>query len=421
MFIDKVTISCQAGKGGNGKTAFLREKSMPNGGPSGGDGGRGGDLFFEATNNLTNLVEFRFTKKYKAQDGDDGQKKNCSGKKGEPLTIFVPKGTIIRNGKTGKIIADMTQNGQRFMALRGGRGGRGNARFATPTRQAPNFAELGEKTQNFDLELELKTIADVGLVGYPNVGKSSLLAAVSNAKPKIANYHFTTLSPNIGVVKTQNGTSVWADIPGLIEGASSGLGLGLEFLRHIERTRLLIHVLDAAGSEGRDPYQDYVNINNELKKYSSKVQNIPQIIALNKIDLVTDKAALESLKDKIGRDKPLFEISAVAYLGLDQLVDAVLQKLRTLPIGAETEIEESEIDKKDKSEVFIEQVSDGLFEVKGQMVDEIVKGVNINDYQSNAYFQHRLVDAGIIQKLLDAGLKEGDTVKIAQIEFEYII
>ncbi len=333
---------------------------------------------------------------------------------------MVPKGTVIRNGKTNKIIADLTSDGQTFLALRGGKGGRGNSKFATSTRQAPNFSELGEKTEPFDLVLELKTIADVGLVGYPNVGKSSLLAAVSNAKPKIANYHFTTLSPNIGVVKAQSDTSVWADIPGLIEGASEGLGLGLEFLRHIERTRLLIHVLDASGSEDRDPYDDYVTINNELAKYSEKVKNIPQIVALNKMDLVTDKEQIAQLKKKLGNVE-LVEISAVAHLGLEELVNAVLNKLKTLPKAEAYEVEEERIDKKNLEEVIITQPEAGYFELSGGKMEDIIKGININDMQSNAYFQKRLRDEGIIDKLLEQGMQQGDTVKIAEIEFEYYL
>lgn len=421
MFLDKVKITCKAGNGGDGKVSFRREKFVPNGGPDGGDGGKGGDIVFKATNNLSNLIEFRFTKIFKAQNGEAGLKRNCNGKKAEDLIILVPKGTIIKNAKTNKVIADLTENEQTFVALKGGRGGKGNSKFATPVRQAPNFSELGEKTESFEIILELKTIADVGLVGYPNVGKSSLLAAVSNAKPKIANYHFTTLTPNIGVVKAFNSSYVWADIPGLIEGASDGLGLGLEFLRHIERTRLLVHVIDAAGSEDRDPYSDYLTINKELEKYSDKVKSIPQIIALNKVDLISDSSVLEKLKKKIGKDKQIFEISAVAYMGLNELIEAVVNQLNELPKTQEYEIEETDIDKKDKKEYFVNITEEGVFEVGGNLINEIIKGVNINDFASNAYFQKRLKDEGIINKLLELGIQEGETVKIAEIEFEYVI
>ena len=421
MFLDKVKITCQAGKGGDGKTAWHREKFVPNGGPDGGDGGKGGDIVFLATTNLSNLVDFRYTKNFKAQDGEGGGKRNCDGKKAPNLTIKVPKGTVIKNAKTGKVIADLTEEGQTFVALKGGKGGRGNSKFATPTRQAPNFSEMGEKTEPFELVLELKTLADVGLIGFPNVGKSSLLAAVSNAKPKIANYHFTTLAPNIGVVKANNGSSVWADIPGLIEGASEGHGLGLEFLRHIERTRLLLHVIDASGSEGRDPYEDYVTINQELQKYSDKVKNTPQIIVLNKMDLVNDKSSVEVLKEKIGLDKPMYEISAVAHMGLNELVEGVVKMLKELPQTPNYEIEEQEIDKKDKTQVIIEEDDEHAFVVSGYLIDEIVKGVNVDDFYSNAYFQKRLKDEGVIDKLLEAGMQEGDTVKIEGYEFEYTI
>lgn len=421
MFLDKVIITCQAGKGGDGKTAWHREKFVPNGGPDGGDGGKGGDIIFEATTNLSNLVDFRYTKKFKAEDGENGGKRNCDGKKAPNLTIKVPKGTVIKNVKTGKVIADLTEDGQTFVALKGGKGGRGNSKFATPTRQAPNFSELGDKTEPFELQLELKTIADVGLIGYPNVGKSSLLAAVSNAKPKIANYHFTTLAPNIGVVKANNGSSVWADIPGLIEGASEGHGLGLEFLRHIERTRLLLHVIDASGSEGRDPYEDYLTINNELDKYSDKVKNTPQIVVLNKLDLINDKTQLESLKQQIGLDKEIYEISAVAHMGLNELMQAVVEKLKTIEKQPVQEIEETDIDKKDRKQVIIEQDDEHAFVVSGYLIDEIVKGVNVDDFYSNAYFQKRLKDEGVIDKLLEAGMQEGDTVKIEGYEFEYTV
>lgn len=420
MFIDKVKITCKAGNGGNGKVSFHREKYVQNGGPDGGDGGRGGDIIFVATQRLTNLIEFRYKKIFKAQDGQDGSKRNCDGKKGQPLEIMVPVGTVIKNNATGKTIADLYKKDMRFVALRGGKGGKGNSKYATATRQAPNFSEMGEKTLDFELLLELKTIADVGLVGYPNVGKSSLLASVSNAKPKISNYHFTTLSPNIGVVKAYNFTSVWADIPGLIEGASEGVGLGLEFLRHIERTRLLIHVIDASGSEGRDPYEDYKKINAELASYSEKVKNIPQIIALNKIDLMPDKdEQIASLKKKIGEDKPIYEISAVSYMGIDKLVEQVVKQLQVLPSVENFEIEESGIDRNIKRSFEVKMLKPGHFEVTGPLIDEIVFGVNVEEFASNAYFQKRLNDDGIIDKLKQMGLTDGDTVKISQIDFEY--
>lgn len=424
MFIDKVKITCKAGNGGNGKVHFRREKFVPNGGPEGGDGGRGGSIIFKTTPNMTNLVDFRFTKVFKAGNGEDGGNNMCDGKAAQDLTILVPVGTVIKNASTDKVIADLTTAGEEFLALKGGRGGRGNSKFATSTRQAPRFAEMGEQTKPFELILELKTIADVGLIGYPNVGKSSLLKAVSNAKPKIANYHFTTLSPNIGVVKAYNTSMVWADIPGLIDGASEGVGLGHDFLRHIERTRVLIHVIDAAGSEGRDPYQDYININNELKKYSEYVSHIPQVVALNKIDLIDPdirEEYLAELKKQIGKDVPIFEISAVAFMGLNELIKYVADLVEKQPELVKMEIEEKDIDKRTRKTFEIAKLDDHYYEVFGDLIDEIAFNVILNDYQSFAYFQKRIKDEGIIDALLEAGMKEGDTVKMCQIEFEYTL
>ena len=424
MFIDKVKITCKAGNGGNGKVHFRREKFVPNGGPEGGDGGRGGSIIFKTTPNMTNLVDFRFTKVFKAGNGEDGGNNMCDGKAAQDLTILVPVGTVIKNASTDKVIADLTTAGEEFLALKGGRGGRGNSKFATSTRQAPRFAEMGEQTKPFELILELKTIADVGLIGYPNVGKSSLLKAVSNAKPKIANYHFTTLSPNIGVVNAYNTSMVWADIPGLIDGASEGVGLGHDFLRHIERTRVLIHVIDAAGSEGRDPYQDYININNELKKYSEFVSHIPQVVALNKIDLIDPdirEEYLAELKKQIGKDVPIFEISAVAFMGLNELIKYVADLVEKQPELVKMDIEEKDIDKRTRKTFEIAKLDDHYYEVFGDLIDEIAFNVILNDYQSFAYFQKRIKDEGIIDALLEAGMKEGDTVKMCQIEFEYTL
>lgn len=424
MFLDKVKITCKAGNGGNGKVHFRREKFVPNGGPEGGDGGRGGSIIFRTTPNMTNLVDFRFTKVFKAGNGEDGGNNMCDGKSASDLTILVPVGTVIKNASTDKVIADLTTPDEEFIALKGGRGGRGNSKFASSTRQAPRFAEMGEQTKPFDLILELKTIADVGLIGYPNVGKSSLLKAVSNAKPKIANYHFTTLSPNIGVVKAYDTSMVWADIPGLIDGASEGVGLGHDFLRHIERTRVLIHVIDAAGSEGRDPYQDYLNINAELSKYSECVAHIPQVVALNKIDLIDPdirEEYLSELKKQIGKDVPVFEISAVAFMGLDDLIKYVSDLVAKQPEIVKMNIEEKDIDKRTRKTFEIAHVDDGYFEVYGDLIDEIAFNVILNDYQSMAYFQKRIKDEGIIDALINAGMKEGDTVKMCQIEFEYTL
>lgn len=423
MFLDKVKIQCKAGNGGNGKVFFKRAKYVPNGGPEGGDGGNGGSIVFKTTLELTNLSEFRYQKVFKAQNGEDGGNNMCNGKSANDLVILVPVGTVIKNVATGNVIADLIEPDEEFVALKGGHGGRGNSKFATATRQAPRFAEMGEQTNLFELELELKTIADVGVIGYPNVGKSSLLKAVSNAKPKIANYHFTTLAPNIGVINAYGENMVWADIPGLIEGASAGVGLGHDFLRHIERTRVLIHVVDASGSEGRDPYNDYLKINEELTKYSNKVSKIPQIVALNKIDLIDvdiREEYLQLLKKQFGRVK-IFNISAVSFMGLEELIKEVAVLVKKQPKISRMEIEEQNIDGRKRKTFKINKVDEDYYEVSGDLIEEIAFNVIINDYNSFAYFQKRIKDEGIIDALIEAGMKEGDTVKMCQIEFEYVV
>ena len=419
MFLDKVKIECKAGNGGNGVVAFRREKYVPNGGPSGGDGGKGGDIIFKVNKNIDNLGDFRFKKKFKADNGCDGSANNKFGKDGADLIIGVPKGTVIRNATNGKVIADMFEDDDEVIVLKGGNGGRGNSHFATSTRQAPRFAEQGIVTKPFELILELKTLADVGLVGFPNVGKSTLLSSVSNAKPKIANYHFTTLTPNIAVVNGFGKSFVMADIPGLISGASEGMGLGIDFLRHIERTRLLVHVVDIAGSEGRDPYNDYVAINNELAQYGDSVKNIPQIIALNKSDMLEDKAVIDDFKSKIDKDTPVFVISAYAHIGLNELIECVIKSLDKLPKIERLTVEESEIDRRNLREFTVKKVSNGYFEVEGELVFEIMKRVNLEDMASNAYFQKRIKNDGIIDALIEAGLKEGDMIKIGDYELQY--
>lgn len=419
MLMDKVKITCKAGDGGNGKVSFRREKFVPNGGPDGGDGGNGGSIIFKVTDKVSNLGEFRFKKHFIAENGQDGGGNNCYGKYGNDIIIYVPLGTVIRNAQNNKVLADMIDINDEIVLLKGGMGGRGNAKFATATRQAPRYSELGVKTKPFEIILELKTIADVGLIGFPNVGKSTLLASVSNAKPKIANYHFTTLAPNIGVVNAFDTSFVMADIPGLISGASEGVGLGLDFLRHIERTKLLIHVVDISGSEGRDPFEDYQAINRELENYSEKVANIPQIVALNKCDLVQDRKEIDAFKSKLNPDVQVFEISAVSYVGLNELLKAVVQKLATLPKSERLEVEEYDIDKRDTKEYTITKIDNRTYKVAGNQIDEITRRVVLEDYTSNAYFQKQLRDEGIIDKLKEKGLKEGDTVIIGDIEFEY--
>lgn len=418
MFLDKVTIFCKAGNGGDGKVSFHRAKFVPNGGPDGGDGGDGGNIIFKATNKVSNLEAFRYKRSYLATDGEPGGSNNKFGKSGKDLIIVVPQGTVIKNAKNDKVLADMYNNDEEVVILKGGIGGRGNTHFATPTRQAPKYSELGVKTDKFEIKLELKTIADVGLVGFPNVGKSTLLASVSNARPKIANYHFTTLAPNIGVATANGSSFVMADIPGLISGASEGVGLGLDFLRHIERTRLLVHVVDISGSEGRDPINDYNVINNELKKYSDKVGNIAQIVALNKIDLLQDKSVVEKFKKAVPKGTEVFEISAAAHIGLNELLSAIVKKLETIPVPERIEVEQVAIDKKDRSYKIV-KVCEGLYEVTGNLIDEITRRIVLDDYTSNAYFQKQIREEGIIDELKKKGLKDGDTVRLNGIELEY--
>ncbi len=419
MFLDKVKIECKAGNGGNGVVAFRREKYVPNGGPSGGDGGRGGDIIFRVSKDIDNLGDFRFKKKFKADNGEDGSANNKYGRAGQNLYINVPKGTVIRNAVNNKVIADMVNDNDEQVILRGGQGGRGNSHFATSTRQAPRFAEQGVVTKSFELILELKTLADVGLVGFPNVGKSTILSSVSNAKPKIANYHFTTITPNIAVVNAYGNSFIMADIPGLISGASEGAGLGIEFLRHIERTRLLVHVVDIAGTEGRNPLDDYYAINAELEQYGEHVAKIKQIIALNKSDMLQDESVVEEFKDNIPADIPVFTISAHTHEGLDSLMECVAQTLTTLPKLEKLEVEETQIDKRDLRQFEVKKLSEGVFEVTGELVFEIMKRVNLEDMVSNAYFQKRIKNDGIIDALLDIGLQEGDMIHIGDYELEY--
>lgn len=419
MFLDKIMIECKAGNGGNGVVAFRREKFVPNGGPNGGDGGKGGDIIFKVSKDIDNLGDFRFKRKFKAENGEDGSGNNKYGKNGKDLYINVPKGTVIRNALNNKVIADLVNDDDEQIILRGGQGGRGNAHFATSTRQAPRFSEQGVITKSFELVLELKTLADVGLVGFPNVGKSTLLSSVSNARPKIANYHFTTLAPNIAVVNAYGSSFVMADIPGLISGASEGAGLGIEFLRHIERTRLLVHVVDIAGTEGRDPIDDYNAINSELEKYGEHVANIKQIVALNKSDMLEDNSIIDEFKENLPKDVPVFVISAFTHSGLEELMECVVKTLSSLPKLEKLEIEEYDIDKRNLKEFSVQKVSAGVYEVTGELVFEIMKRVNLDDMVSNAYFQKRIKNDGIIDALLEAGMQEGDTIRIGDYELQY--
>ncbi len=420
MFIDKVKIFIKAGNGGNGIVSFHREKYVQRGGPDGGNGGKGGDIIFKVNKDLNNLVSFHYSKHFRAENGLSGEKKNCNGKDGKPMIIQVPKGTLVRDAETNKIIADLYYEDKDYVILKGGKGGKGNAFFATSTRQSPHFSQSGEATKEYAVILELKTIADVGLIGFPNVGKSTLLSTVSSARPKIANYHFTTLTPNLGVVKYYEHSFVVADIPGLIEGASDGTGLGHDFLRHIERTRMLVHVVDISGIDGRDPYQDYLVINDELKKFNEELAKLPQIVALNKCDLLVDDQPIKDFMSKIDKDVQVIQISALNRKNIQELIKQIYELLKTLPIPEPIPVEDYNFDEKDTTSIDIVKHGEGYYEIVGGYIDNLIRGVVLSDYESQAYFQKRLKDDGIIDMLKQKGAKEGDTVRIREIEFEIV-
>lgn len=416
MFLDVVNIYAKAGCGGDGKVSFHREKYVMCGGPDGGDGGKGGSVVFVADSSLTSLIDFKFKKHFRAENGAPGESGNCFGKNGQDLIVKVPMGTIIRDKETGGIIADMYTDGERKVILRGGKGGRGNARFATPTRRTPGFAELGEVTKEHVLTLELKTIADVGLVGFPNVGKSTLLSVLTNARPKIANYHFTTLSPNLGVLKAFDKTYVIADIPGLIEGAANGLGLGHTFLRHVERVRLLVHVVDVSGIEGRDPVADYRTVREELRQYNERLASLPEIVVANKIDLVTDENAVARFESAIGGQ--VIPISAAAYDNIDALIKAIISAMNILPEPQRMEFVPFEYEKSDPGSFEVAKLSEGTYEVTGGLVELLIRRVVLSDHESNRYFQNVLKEKGVIDKLRELGAKDGDTIIVGDVEFE---
>ena len=417
MFLDIATVFVKAGNGGDGVVSFHTEKYVAKGGPDGGDGGKGGDIVFKVDNNSSTLIDFRFAKHFRAENGGNGAGKNCRGKNGKDLIIKVPQGTVIRDKKSGKAIADMFYPDSQFVCCKGGLGGKGNARFATAQRKAPRFCQLGEKTQERELLLELKTIADVGLVGFPNVGKSTFLSVVSGAKPKIANYHFTTLTPNLGVVKFRDSSFVLADIPGLIEGAGEGAGLGHKFLRHIERVRLIIHVVDISGSEGRDPYEDFLTINKELGNYSEHLASLPQIVCANKCDILQNKQDISAFEKKIGQK--VFPISAISHQGVDALLSEVTQKLSELPPPQPLEIDDYYEEVPDNASFEVFRGSDGSFIVEGGLIDMLSRNVILSEYESYHYFQKVLEERGVIKALRAAGIKEGDIVRMKDIEFEY--
>lgn len=420
MFTDYAKIYAQAGKGGDGAVSFRREKYIAAGGPDGGDGGKGGDIYFAVNPDANTLVDFRYKKKFKAESGKNGEGAHKSGKSGEDLYIKVPIGTVIKDANTGEILADLSEKGQKALVLKGGRGGKGNSHFATSTRQAPRFSQGGEYGEEKELILELKLLADVGLIGYPSVGKSTILSMVTSATPKIADYHFTTLEPNLGVVKSEYGDSfVIADIPGLIEGASEGVGLGIQFLRHIERTRLLLHVIDVSGSEGRNPVEDFYVINKELEKYSKKLATRKQIIVANKIDVMQDETLYKDL-EKLSREKnmQIFKISAATGQGIKELMVEVSKILKTLPKEELVEITNNKkVYKLEEKEPYTITKQEDMFIVDGPAIRELMRKVNMEDNESLYYFQKRLEELGVNQKLKEEGVQEGDTVKV----FDYLL
>lgn len=424
MFVDQAKIYIKAGDGGDGAVSFHREKYVAAGGPDGGDGGKGGDIVFVVDDNISNLIDFRYKRKYVAEKGQNGGAKNCSGRNAPDLVVKVPRGTVVKEIKSGRILADLSTDEPAVIA-HGGKGGRGNAHFATSTRQIPKFAKPGFRGDEYEVMLELKLIADVGLVGFPNVGKSTLISVVSAAKPKIANYHFTTLTPVLGVVKIEEGKSfVMADIPGLIEGASEGVGLGHEFLRHVERCRLIVHVIDVSGSEGRDPIEDFKAINHELENFSMELAEAPQIVAANKSDTATPEQ-IERLRNYVEDQGLLFyEISAATTKGTKELMYGIWERLSVLPPVkqfeaqplTQEELDDKLISKKD----FRVTVEDGVYFVEADWLLDILRTANMDDYSSLQYFQNVLRTSGIIDKLEEMGIEEGDTVSIFDFEFEYL-
>ncbi|MCL1824222.1 MAG: GTPase ObgE [Oscillospiraceae bacterium] len=424
MFADIVKISIKAGDGGDGAVSFHREKYVAAGGPDGGDGGKGGDVVFIADDNLSTLIDFRYKKKYEAEDGQKGGAKKCTGKSAPDIVIKIPRGTLVRDSDTGRLIADISAN-EPVIIAKGGKGGKGNMNFATSRRQIPRFAKPGFPGEKYNLTLELKLLADVGLVGFPNVGKSSLISAVSAAKPEIANYHFTTLTPVLGVIKVDEKSFVMADIPGLIEGASGGAGLGHAFLRHVERCRLIVHVVDVSGIEGRNPEEDFQKINYELAAFSEELSKLPQIAAANKSDIATEEQ-IEEFRNFVGEDYPFFVISAATKKGTEDLINHIAARLDELPPVKLYEAEPvslEELAQKDpKKRVFtVNKVEEDFYEVHAEWLAPILSMVDMNDYESLQYFQRVLRSSGIIDALEAAGIHEGDTVSVFDFEFEFIV
>ena len=423
MFVDKARIVIKAGDGGNGKVSFHREKFVAAGGPDGGDGGKGGDVVFLADTNVNSLINFKYKKRYFAEKGQDGGQKKCTGKNGADLVIRVPKGTVVREAETGRILADLSSD-QPVTVARGGKGGWGNSHFATATRQVPKFAKGGYPGESFEVELELKLLADVGLVGFPNVGKSTLISVVSAARPEIANYHFTTLVPVLGVVRVRDEDSfVMADIPGLIEGASEGAGLGHQFLRHVDRCRLIVHIVDVSGSEGRDPVQDFAAINRELERFNPELAKRPMLVAANKCDIASPEQVEAFRAYILEQGYDFFPISAATRQGTEELVKAIAQRLQTLPPIVEYQPEPLDREKllaEAKPNQFQIRREDGVYVVEADWLSRVLGMVDVDDYESLQYFQRVLRLSGIIDKLEEMGVQEGDLVSILGFEFEYL-
>ncbi len=426
MFVDKVKVYVKGGDGGNGMVAFRREKYVPDGGPAGGDGGRGASVIFEVDEGLRTLMDFRYNRHFKAPRGENGRSKSQHGKHAEDLIIKVPPGTTVIDSETQQVIADLTEHEQRAVIAKGGRGGRGNIRFATPVNPAPEIAENGEPGQEREVTIELKVLADVGLVGFPSVGKSTLLSVVSAAKPKIADYHFTTITPNLGVVETDDQRSfVMADLPGLIEGAHQGVGLGHQFLRHIERTRVIVHVVDMSALEGRDPYEDYLLINEELKQYNLRLLERPQIIVANKMDMPDAQDNLKQFKEKLTEDYPIFSISAITKQGIRELLRTIADKIEEtpeFPLYEETEQSTRVVYKHEREEepFFITRDSDGTFIISGEEIERLFKMTNFAHEESIRRFSRQMRSMGIDEALRKRGAKDGDTVRLMEYEFEFI-
>ncbi|MDO5037200.1 MAG: GTPase ObgE [Tissierellia bacterium] len=419
MFIDIADISVHAGRGGDGAVAWRREKYVPAGGPAGGDGGKGGSVVLRADEGIQTLMDFRYKRVYKAENGENGKSRNQFGKNGEDIVLRVPVGTLVKDQKSGQVIVDMKEKDMTYVIARGGDGGKGNSRYTSSTRQAPSFAQPGFKGEKKDITLELKVLADVGLVGFPNVGKSTLLSVISKAKPKIANYHFTTLKPNLGLVRVGEGQSfVVADIPGLIEGASQGVGLGLDFLKHVERTRVLIHVLDISGMEGRDPLEDFKQINEELASYHPRLLEKPQIIFANKMDLPGSQENLARLEEALGEDYPIFSGSAATTENVKQLVYEAYKRLEEAPKAIETydEAYVEVIEEEDRIRVYKDQEG---YKVEGTYIERLLESTYFSDRDSLRYFQESLRKNGVIDQLKDLGIQEGDPVLIMGYEFEF--